>query len=161
MPRVCPEHTNARTPFNHFYYILKHTHIPNNRHFFFSFTEEMDSTLQEPGCLIWTFFFLNKSFLRIVAWVSMCSVHEKQFKCELDLVQLCKTQMFKFVLYGNIIFCYPWTILFLVLRYMLYLCICVFCICIFVFVHSAHGNIIFEISTKGYFWGTKAEHSII
>jgi len=43
---------------------------------------------------------------------------------------------------------------FLALRHMLYLCICVFvylCICIFVFVHSTHGNMIFDILEQSSF----------
>ena len=54
---------------------------------------------------------------------------------KLDLVQLCETQMFKFVLYGNVIFDileqssfqkYTSCWVFLALCHMLYLCICVF-----------------------------------
>ena len=56
-------------------------------------------------------------------------------KDKLDLVQLCETQMFKFVLYGNIIFDtleqssfkkYATCWVFLALRHTLYLYICVF-----------------------------------
>ena len=73
------------------------------------------------------------------------SQNTDRFQKELDLVQLCETQMFKLVLYGNMIFDtleqssfqkYATCWVFLALRHMLYLCICVFvyvyfCICVF------------------------------
>ena len=78
----------------------------------------------------------------------------------LDLVQLCKTQMFKFVLYGNKVCVileqssfqkYTRCWVFLALCHMLYLCVCVFCICIFVFACLTHGNIIFDILEQSSF----------
>ena len=70
----------------------------------------------------------------------------------LDLVQLCETQMFKFVLYGNLIFDilepssfqkYTTCWVFLALRHMLYLCICVF---VFLYLCVWHMWIYFFIS---------------
>ena len=66
---------------------------------------------------------------------------------KLDLVQLCETQMFKFVLYGNIIFDnneqssfqkYTTYWIFLALRHMLYLCIFVF---VFLYLCTLHMGI--------------------
>ena len=72
----------------------------------------------------------------------------REIQSRLDLVQLCETQMFKFVLYGNIIFDtleqssfkkYATCWVFLALRHTLYLCIC---IC--VFARLTHESIIFD-----------------
>ena len=85
--------------------------------------------------------------------------HHQQIKDrqKLDLVQLCETQMYKFVLYGNIIFDtleqspfqkYATFWVFLALCHMLYLYICIFVylyLYVLVFVCSAYGNMIFDI----------------
>ena len=71
---------------------------------------------------------------------------------KLDLVQLCKTQMFKIVLYGNMIFDileqfsfqkYTTCWVFLALRHMLYLCILYL---YFLYLRVWHMGILFLIS---------------
>ena len=68
--------------------------------------------------------------------------------------------MFKFVLYGNVIFDtleqssfqkYATCWVFLALCHMLYLCICVFVYVYFVFACLTHGNIIFDILEQSSF----------